>query len=209
MELSGSLVKAASLVHDGPRDDGAGSWNVASLAGLLVEIVDTSPSSVLTAAVELVHEAQEIGEPCVWVTTVESAFYAPDLARSGVDLEALLVVRVPDLSAVARSAEYLVRSGGVGVLIADFTSSSAGEIDRRFAPRIVPLARTHGTAVICLTPENRLGSLVTVRAEAVRERNRGDSVEGTFCSVVRITKDRRYGAGEEFRRMRYGPDGVY
>ena len=189
------------------------SWSIRSLAGLLVEIVSPPASSVLTVAAGLVREAQQQGEPCAWISTGESCFFPPDMVRCGVDLARLLVVRVPDVPAAARSAEYLARSSGFGLIVADFTAGTAREVDYRFAGRVVRLARTNNTAVVCLTGEACLGSLVAVRAEARRERAAGrngveDVSEGAFRTVLQVTKDRRYGPGTVLTETRYAPDGV-
>lgn len=214
MNVTASLVRAEDLVH-GHREDptALSAWSIRSLAGLLVEIVSPPASSVLTVAAGLVRDAQQQGEPCAWVSSGESCFFPPDMARCGVDLEHLLVVRVPDVPAAARSTEYLARSSGFGLIVADFTTGTAREVDYRFAARAVRLARAHNTAVVCLTGEACLGSLVAVRAEARRERvaeeeGTGGPPEGVFRTVLQVTKDRRYGPGTVFAETRYGPDGV-
>lgn len=203
MKLPAPLVKAETLLR-GLSGENVPPWSARALKGFLVEVVDIPSSAALSVAGELVRGAQEHGEPCVWAATEASIFFPPDMADCGVDLEHLMVVRVPELSAVARSVEYLVRSGGFGLVVADFTIGTAREVDSRFGGRVVRLAREYNTAVICLTREGSLGSLVAVRAEARRER----VAEGSFRTVVNVIKDRRYGPGERYTEFRRGPDGV-
>src|SRR5262245_19192061 len=54
------------------------------LAGRLVELSGVGPVAALSAAIGLVLEAQEQGEPAAWITLPPSTFYPPDLADSGV-----------------------------------------------------------------------------------------------------------------------------
>ena len=46
-------------------------------------------------------------------------FYPPDVAQLGIDLAALVVVRVPKPDAIARPGEKLLRSGGLGLVVLD------------------------------------------------------------------------------------------
>ena len=95
-------------------------WGLDALRGRLVELSARGATAVLTAAIELVIEAQQAAEPVAWVTLGNATFYPPDAADSGVDLAALAVVRVQGATAAARSAERLLRSGGFGLVVLDF-----------------------------------------------------------------------------------------
>jgi hypothetical protein len=76
--------------HSGPRP----LWELAA-AGTMVELSGTAPGKLSTVA-RLVARAQAEGEPVAWVALREGpSFYPPDFARVGVDLAALVVVRVP------------------------------------------------------------------------------------------------------------------
>ena len=94
-------------------------WGLAALRGRLVELSARGATATLTAAIGIVLEAQTASEPVAWVTT-HGSFYPPDVADSGVDLAALVVVRVPgsrDAAVIAaRSAERLLRSGAFGLV---------------------------------------------------------------------------------------------
>jgi recombination protein RecA len=73
--------------------------------------------------------------------------------------------------------------------------------------RLVTLAQTHDAAVICLTEKTEdtasLGSLVSLRAEALRRRERPD-----FAVEVRVLKDKRRGPGFMQSMKRRGPAGL-
>ncbi|HTM21966.1 MAG TPA: recombinase A, partial [Kofleriaceae bacterium] len=97
----------------------AEGWQLAALRGRLVEVSAAAGSAGLTAAVGMVLAAQREAEPVAWVTPPEHGFFPPDLGDSGVDLDALVVVRAPDLRASARAAEHLLRSGAFGLVVID------------------------------------------------------------------------------------------
>src|SRR5207249_12071336 len=68
-------------------------------------------------ALPIFLEAQRRGELVGWSMPGESFFYPPDVAQGGVDLDALVVVRVPDVPAVPRAGEKLLRSGAFGLVV--------------------------------------------------------------------------------------------
>jgi recombination protein RecA len=197
------MMRAGDLARNSSHSS-AHPWGVLSLAGMLVEVVYTPSPAVMSTAAALVREAQEQHFPCAWVTTEDHAFFPLDMMSRGIDLNQLLMVRVPDTTAVAWSAEQLARSGGFGLLVVDFSAGSSSVGQSRFAARITPLARRYGTVVVCLTRGETLGSLVSVRVETWRAR----IAESTFENSVRAVKDRRYGPGVMHGETVRGPDGV-
>ncbi len=70
-------------------------WSLRQLAGRFAEISGSNATAALTLACGLVRDAQKRGEPVGWATSTESSFYPPDVAQLGMDLWALVVVRVP------------------------------------------------------------------------------------------------------------------
>ncbi|GAB4264667.1 MAG: hypothetical protein Kow0092_16490 [Deferrisomatales bacterium] len=195
------LVSARSLPGPAPA-----RWDRAALAGRLTELSAAGASAGLTLACALVLDAQQHGEPVAWIATEESAFYPPDVAEGGVDLDALAVVRVPRLAQTFRAADHLARSGAFGLLVLDL-----GERPRMPAAaqsRLAGLAGRHDTSILCLTRKDArdpsLGSLVSLRGEAVRER-RGDN---RLSCRVHILKDKRRGPGWEYEEVCRGPDGL-
>lgn len=182
-------------------------WELGALRGRLVELSARGASATLTAAFEIVAEAQAQGEPVAWLAPASSAFYPPDVADSGIDLAALVVVRAPDLTAAARTAERLLRSGAFGLVVLDL-AGAAVEMPIAIQGRLVTLAQTHDAAIVCLTEKSEdttsLGSLVSLRAAALRQR------EGSarFRVTIRALKDKQRGPGWTHVASRRGPAGL-
>jgi recombination protein RecA len=196
-KATGSAATARTLRFptdsDGDGAEPAERWSLAGLSGRLVEISARGATATLTTAVDLVLEAQLDDQPVAWMTLGDVMFFPPDLADSGIDLAALVVVRVADASAAARAAERLLRSGGFGLVVLDFCSGGAGVLPMAHQGRLVTLAQTHHAAVVCITEKPSdaasLGSLVSLRAEALRLAERDGGV------AVRVIKDKRHGPG--------------
>ena len=180
-------------------------WSLAKISGRLVEISGSRAAASLTLAFGLVLEAQRQGEPVGWVTTSEKYFYPPDVARTGVDIGALPVVRVPEARAVARAGEKLLRSGGFGLVVLDI---GAALIPMPPLSRLGALAQQHRAALVCLTEKESnvpsLGSLVSLRVEARRTR----SVDGEFACALKVLKDKRRGPTWSHVEVCYSPAGL-
>ncbi|CAN5728747.1 hypothetical protein BH11MYX3_BH11MYX3_32000 [soil metagenome] len=196
------------------------SWGLAAMRGRLVELSARGAAATLTTATELVLEAQRASEPVAWVVPWSldpktSTFYPPDVADTGIDLAALVVVRAPSMVASARAAERLLRSGAFGLIVLDFASVDlethrAQRLPDQVLGRLVTLAQAHDAAVVCLTDKppdaGSLGSLVSLRAEAMRLR--GAPTDGGFEVTLRTLKDKRRGPGWSSRRKARGPAGL-
>jgi recombination protein RecA len=183
-------------------------WGLEALRGRLVELSARGATATLTTAVELVLEAQHAAEPVAWVTLGNATFYPPDVAEAGVDLAALVVVRVADTTTAARSAERLLRSGAFGLVVLDFGGGGSNvELPIAHQGRLVTLAQAHDAAVVCITEKPAdaasLGSLVSLRAEALRLRDRDHGHDVT----LRVLKDKRRGPGWSRTLKLRGPAG--
>jgi recombination protein RecA len=206
---------AAKVVHVDRliQTQASATWALDSLRGRLVELSARGASATLTAAVELVVEAQTQAEPVAWIAPTAGTFYPPDVADSGVDLAALVVVRVRDAIASARVAERLLRSGAFGLVVMDLcsprssASPASAELATAIQGRLVTLAQTHDAAIVCITEKPSdsasLGSLVSLRAEAMRLRDRDD-----ISITVRALKDKRRGPGWVHSVRRRAPSGL-
>ena len=177
--MDASLLPGASAAP-GPAGGPLRAWRLAALAGRLTELSSREGAAGLTLAFSLVLDAQRAGEPVGWLTADDSAFFPPDAARGGVDLDALVVVRLPAAGQLPRAAEHLARSGAFGLLVLDL-----GEAVRVPVPmqmRLLGLAREHEAAVLFLTRKGggdaSLGSLVSLRAEAGQESAVGPAAAG-------------------------------
>ncbi len=192
--------------HAQPLPHGADRWRFSKLAGRLVEISGTGNTAGLTVACGLVLEAQQRAEPVAWVTLAHSTFFPPDAAEGGVDLDALIVIRVPNAPAAARAADRLLRSDAFGLLILDL-GTDAG-IPTPLLSRLSGLAMRHRSAVVIVTEKHEavpsLGSLVSVRVEAHRQRIERDRFR---CRLV-VLKDKHAGPGWSHAEDCRGPAGL-
>ncbi len=190
-------------------------WGFDALRGRLVELSARGASATLTIAFDLVLEAQRAAEPVAWIVpwsadATTGTFFPPDAAEAGVDLSSLVVVRAPSTVSAARSAERLLRSGAFGLVVLDYGSTPASShvalLPTAHQGRLVSLAQVHDAAVVCLTDKNAdsgsLGSLVSLRAEALRVRSAEQ-----FQITVRALKDKRTGPGWVRSRKARGPAG--
>jgi recombination protein RecA len=209
------VIRLDDLARD-ERDDQP--WGLSALRGRLVELSARGASGTLTTAASLVLDAQNEGEPVAWIVpwSIDGAgapgtFYPPDAADSGIDLSALVVVRAPSVIAAGRAAERLLRSGAFWLVVIDFGSAnleaSSARISDAMLGRLVSLAQANDAAIVCLTEKTQdstsLGSLVSLRAEAVRARA-GSGFEVT----VRALKDKRRGPGWSRAIKARGPSGL-
>jgi recombination protein RecA len=139
-------------------------------AGQMLELSGRAPGKLSTAA-RLIARAQAEGEPVAWVGLREEAgFYPPDFARAGVELAALVVVRLAAAGShdLVRAAEVLLRSGAFGLVVIDLTAGvPKGELS--WQARLSGLARRHAARVVFLTSSSRdapsLGPLIALRVE--------------------------------------------
>lgn len=189
-----SLDELRGAQRDG-RAIAAPRWTLDELTGRLTELSGHGAAASLTAAVALVVEAQARGEPVAWATLPAASFYPPDLAEAGVDLDALVVIRVPDAIVMARAADRLLRSGGFGLLVLDLGPVGPDVVlPIPVQGRLVGLAQHHDAALVVVTDKPpasaSLGSMVSLRAEAIRERQASG-----FRVTLRASKDKRRGPG--------------
>ena len=206
-----AAVAATADVVPLPTSESA-PWGLTALRGRLVELSARGASAVLTMAIELVSEAQVAGEPVAWVTLTGGSFYPPDAADSGVDLAALVVVRVASAILATRAAERLLRSGAFGLVVLDLVELGVSvELNKALAMatqgRLVTLAQAHDAAIVCLTdkPDDTasVGSLVSLRVAALRTR----TPSGQLGVALRAIKDKRRGPGWTHAGARKGPAG--
>jgi recombination protein RecA len=185
-------------------------WGLAALRGRFVELSARGATATLTAAIGLVVEAQTESEPVAWVMHASGTFYPPDVAESGVDLAALVVVRVPEIAMAPRAAERLLRSGAFGLVVLDLGGVTNVDIPMAHQGRLVTLAQAHDAALVCITEKTEdtssIGSLISLRAEAMRSGMVG-SRDG-FDLTVRVLKDKRRGPGFTRATKVRGPAGT-
>ena len=182
-------------------------WTLETLAGRMVELSSDATSATLTAAVSLVLQCQKRGEPCAWILGGASSFYPPDVAASGVDLAALVVVRAESTVKAARAADHLLRSGGFTLAILDIVEDST--LPMNVQSRLSGLANTHQSAVVCLTRKKSdapsIGSLISLRGDTSVTRTSFDE----FTWDIEIVKDKRRGPGWSHSGLCRGVEGLH
>jgi recombination protein RecA len=213
-------VSAAPI--DVPVQAPAPAWSLADLAGRLVELSASTETAHLTAALGLVLEAQLGDDRAAWVALDGSSFFPPDAADTGIDLDALPIVRVSDVRAAGRAADHLLRSNAFGLVVLDLAGGE-GSPDRDWRgrsglqgaglpvpilSRLLGLAREHGAVVLLLTRKAEdaasMHSLISLRADARWRRTDA----GLYEVGVRVLKDKRSGPGWTHTEICRGPDGL-
>lgn len=228
-------VRGVESVDGGmERVDRAVSFTDLAGPGQLVEVSGGAAAARITTAVALVRRAQLEGETTAWIQPLGGPLFPPDLADSGVDLDALIVVHIPverGPAGIARAAELLLRSGGYGLCVLDLSApasppASAGaplehdlpDMTSRPCPnrlhgsawqaRLAGLARAHASRVVLLTrgSERRdsLGPLVGLRLHPRRER-RGP---GLFAVRPDVLKHKGGSPAAPVCELRRGPWGL-
>jgi recombination protein RecA len=202
-----------------PAQAPAPAFALSELRGRLCELGGEGATAALTMAFALVLGAQRQGEPAAWLMGTDSAFYAPDAAEGGVDLEALAVVRLADARDVPRAAHELLRSGAFGLLVLDMmTGHQPLAVAQPLQSRLLGLAQKHDSAVVFLTDTPAagpsLGSLISLRAQVTLEARDGDGAgdgdghgPGYVCRV-QVTKDKRRAPGWCHEEVCRGPAGL-
>lgn len=182
-------------------------WKLETLAGRMVELSSDAASATLTAATSLVLQCQRRAEPAAWILGGRSSFYPPDVAASGVDLAALVVVRADTTIKAARAADHLLRSGGFALVILDIVDDS--NLRMNVQSRLSGLANAHQSAVVCLTRKKidapSIGSLISLRGDTTVTRTGFDE----FTWDVQVVKDKRRGPGWSHSGLCRGPAGLH
>lgn len=182
-------------------------WSRTQLAGRLCEISSVAGGALLTAAFRLVLDAQFEGEPVAWISTSSETFFAPDVVKNGVDLNALVVIRVPKVQTVARAADHLLKSGAFGLIVMDLNSSPSIPIPMQM--RLAQQARIHEAAILFLTSKTResasLGPMISLRGQITCRYLEFDH----FQYEIEILKDKLHGPGWRHIEICHGTGGLH
>ena len=176
-------------------------------------ILELSGRARTSLAARLLARVQAEGDPVAWVTGRGAGLYPPDLTEAGIDLDRLVVVRIPEGEEARRgpqAAELLLRTGAFGAVVLDAVtgvgeglgsrtpSGARGYTQRTTAwqGRLLGILRTHEARLILLTESEKgaetneigpsMGPLVSVRLMLERER----LPSGELRIVPRIVKDK-------------------
>lgn len=144
MGLAGFRWEEVSVFSPQPAPLQAPAWGLPDLTGRLVELSAGAAAAHLTAAFGLVLEAQLRDDRAAWVTLEHSSFFPPDVIDTGVDLDALAVIRVPDARIAGRAADQLIRSGGFGLVVVDLSTAIEPAMNRNYRDRPTRSPVLHG-----------------------------------------------------------------
>jgi hypothetical protein len=180
--------------------------------GRLIEIASAPAGAQMTAAVACLFQAQREGETAAWIQPAGGVLFPPDLADSGIDLDALLVVNVPQRAGpfgAVKAAELLLRSGGFGLVVLDLRALSQGLTrDVAWQGRLLGVVREHDSRLLLLSDgashAGSLGPLVSVCIEPHRKRVQ----RGVFAIEHHIRKDKSGLLGALAEEHRRGPNGL-
>lgn len=170
--LAGGFIRGTLATLEGPL----GSGRTAVLAGVLAAATRTG----LAAAIH------------------DDSLYPPDLERAGVRLERLLLVWAPDATAIARSADVLLRSRAFGVV-----TLPAVPVRGTVWSRLCGLAKKSGALVLTLGSQasTELGYFASTRVRCSLERVRWSEGDGILRELAgydictQICKHRRGAPG--------------
>lgn len=184
---------------------GGGPWRFENLVGSMAEISEETPSGAVSFVAEIILEAQRRGEPVAWVAGTDSMFFPPDFRDRGIDLTAVAIVRVQGEIDSLLAAEWLVRSGAIGLVVVD--CGGGLNVSDAALGRILKLAERSPCAVVFLTRKSRrepsLGSRISLRGCITR------SGAGPLGIDIRIVKDKRSNSPSRHRRQYNGPPGMH
>lgn len=199
------------------------------LAGRLIEISDPGQGpdqlgASTSWAAARVAEAHRRGDTAAWILcsgddAKRGQPYPPDLAEQGIDLAALPIVCARDGAAVLQAADVLLRSGGFGLVVAEWPHG----IDRPSEGalgRLLGLCQKHDAALLWLTDGSqtteggRMGALISLRLEVSRQPYQPDrGVDRLGPGLLRLNlavrKDKRRGPGRTSSEVRRAPQGIW
>lgn len=194
------ILRGRDLVKTTPPPTG-GLLDWTRVAGRLVEVSEPRAWGALSVLCDLFVQVQARQETIAWISSGKTIFYPPDLAFRGVDLAALVVVRVPHPQGGWKAADWLVRSGAFGVVVVD----APGDVDESPLGRLSRLAEENLTAVILLTQKKpsdpSMGTQVSLRG--------GVSRLSSGEIEWQIFRDKRSGPLTRHREKFHGPSGLY
>ncbi len=186
-------------------DLGTPDFDWTAVRGRLVEMRADAGAAVLSAVTTLVWQAQRAGEPVAWVHGGTASPFVQDLVAAGIDVGAVVSVRLHRELDALRAAERLLRSGGFGLMVIDIQRGIT--LGATEAGRLARLADVQDCAVILIAEQPvspAAGSLVSLRAEVSRVR----LSDGRFERRIRVVRDKRTAREWTVTEVVDGPDGL-
>ena len=146
----------------------------------------------------------------MWITLAGSSWYAPDVADIGIDLDALLVIRVEGLVQAARAADEMGRSNAFSLIVIDLgaPTRTTDRLPAAALSRLSGLALSQDLAIVFLTCKasetTSISSLISLRVETRSTPCGG----GAYRTEMRVVKDKRQGPGAIHAEVCRAPAGV-
>jgi hypothetical protein len=188
-DLGTAVVRASTLLRSGVAANAhAGDGHAAETwprPGTVIELTGDFAAAATSTAVGAVADAQRTGGITAWVQARDGALFPPDVAASGVDLEALAVVHLPPVAStgsaagarssdhgVPAAAELLLRSGAFDLIVLDLRPAPPKR--GAWLGRLQALARQHHTRVLLLTDASTPLTFATGLAQRLAPHRRRD-----------------------------------
>lgn len=209
-------------------------WGFELLRGQLAELSHSKRHACLTLTAEVIRDVQQNHGIAAWVSGRKSLFFPPDIARAGIDLQNLPIVKAGEADRAVRMTDDLIRSGGFELVIADLGRISS--IPTGLQKRLKKHIQQHQNSALFLTERppnwNRAGSLISFRGAGIRKqarntdtfdvrapesnieahkmnREKPESIrDGQFWCELEALVDKRHGSGWSRREVYRGPDGL-
>ena len=207
-----NVATATSLAHTPlPHSPSSGPLPLSAQLprGRLIELMNGQGQAPFTTAAACLRYAQQQGETTAWVQFEQGPLFPPDLAESGIDLDALLIVQVPPNHAQAgllKAAELLLRSGGFGMVVIDLQQGRPPR-GQAWQGRLLSLAREQNSWVLLLGPASKHSTLGPLISLSIRSSVR--SLEnGHFALKHHVHKHKGIQLGPLIEEQRRGPWGL-
>jgi len=129
--------------------------------GRISEVTGARSSGKTSLLLAILAASTRRGEVVACVD-VADALHPASVARAGADLQRILWVRPPTLSAAMRCTELLLQAGGFAVVVLDLGGPLPGRLRGHFWPRLLHAAEHSHTALIVLAPHRVAGSFAAL-----------------------------------------------
>ena len=182
-------------------------WTLATMSGAMIELSGDQRSGKTTLAARLTVDAQRNHDVVAWIIQEDFFFFPPDMEAAGVDLDGLIVIRLPQLRNMLKAADQLLRSKGFGLIVIDVGRQRF--ISDKIQARFVSMAAKSGTTILFLTTKPRinpsLGSMISFHGHVSRYRR----AEGNFSCEIEVKKDKRRGPCWSYEEECLSQGGLY
>jgi hypothetical protein len=129
--------------------------------GRISELLGPASSGKTSLLLTCLAAATRRGELAAWVDLAD-ALHPASVAHAGADLQRVLWVRPPALTAALRCTELLLHAGGFAVVALDLGVPLFRPLHSHVWPRLLQAAEQSHTALIVLAPQRVAGSFAVL-----------------------------------------------